>query len=148
MELTIPEKARLKLELLAEAESLAASLRDFMQQTVPQLHEGDDEDIACFTEHFSSAMQRLHDLSEQVAGLHLADNIAPETEPQCERLRLAARDSLEKVDALYKEARKVIEKRREVYQRSLIEARKKQNLSAYLQSSFAGKKAHRYDRHK
>lgn len=148
MELTIPEKARLKLELLAEAESLSSSLHSFMAQTVPMLGEGDDEDITCFTDHFSSAMDRLHQLSDEVSELHLDDNIAPETEPQCERLRQTVRSNLEKVNLLYSTAREIMEKRRDIYHRSLIEARKKQNLSAYLQSTYAGKTVPRYDRHK
>jgi len=147
LDLTTPEKARLKLNLLAEAESLASSLCAFMQETVPLLHEGDDEDIACFTEHFSSAIDRLRDLNEQVDELQASDEIAPETEPNCVRLRKTIRLELEKVDALYVEARKVIERRRDIYQRSLIEARKKQNLSAYLQSSFAGQDPFNYNRH-
>ncbi|MBR4953147.1 MAG: hypothetical protein IKZ30_01385 [Oscillospiraceae bacterium] len=148
MELTSPEKARLKLELMAEAEKLACSLCSFMQQTVPILHEGDDEDIMCFTEHFSSAIDRLRDLNAQVDELNAADQISPETESNCERLRKSIRCELEKVDVLSADARKVIERRRDIYQHSLIEARKKQNLSAYLQSSFAGQDPFSYNRHK
>ena len=148
MELTTPEKARHKLDLIAEAESLASSLRTFMQETVPLLHEGDDEDIACFTEHFSSAIDRLRVLNEQVDLLDAADQISPETEANCARLRKSIRSELEKVDALYADARKVIEKRRDIYQRSLIEARKKQNISSYLHSSFAGQDPFSFNRHK
>ena len=148
MELTTPEKARLKLDLMAEAENLACSLCSFMEQTVPMLHEGDDEDITCFTDHFVSAMERLRSLSARIDELNAEDQIAPDTEANCMRLRKSIRCELDKIDGLHKAALEVIEKRREIYRRSLIEARKKQNLSAYLQSSFAGQDPFSFNRHK
>lgn len=146
MEYTIPEKARQRLELLEESERLATSLRDFMLICVPDLHRGDDEDIISFAEHFAAAMTRLRELSARVTMLSDADCIAPETEPQCEKLRLSIRSSLDIVELKYKQAYKVIEERRDRSHRRLIEARKKQNISAYLQTSHIGKKSYHYER--
>lgn len=140
-----PDKAEQKLELLGQAERLAKALREFMERNIPELPDSEDAELVFFVEQYTAAVSRLKTISNRVAVLNDDDQIDPRTEPQCEQLRVSARANLDVVAALYQECRVVVEERRDMYQRELLKARKKQNLSVYLRSPLIGQSAYQFD---
>ena len=148
MNTVVPDKALQKLELLSQANKLSSALCDFMTTNIPDLAETDDADLVFFTERYVAAMTRLKVLSDRVDQLNAEDHISPETEPQCESLRKSTRENLVVIAEKYTICKAIVEERKARYQQELINARKKQNLSAYLHSSLIGYTGSNYDKTK
>lgn len=145
MDAVVPDKALQKLELLRQANKLSSALCEFMTTNIPELPDSDDSDLIFFTERYVAAMTRLKVLSDRVDELNAEDNITPETEPQCEALRRTTRENLTLIAEKYTICKSIVEERKTRYQQELINARKKQNLSAYLHSSLIGRTGYSYD---
>lgn len=141
----IPEDVKRKLALYEDAAKLSSALRAYVETEADGIDDASDEEIIAFADRVNETVLRLNKISEEIAALDAADNITPETEPSCERLRKTIRQDMEATNQSCSACMNSIQKRRDEYLREMLLARKKTNISAYMKSSFLGYEGYNYD---
>ncbi len=142
----IPEDVKRKLALYEDAAKLSAALRAYVETEAESIDEASDEEIIAFADRVNESVLRLNAISEEIAALDASDNITPETEPSCQKLRRQIRSDMEAMNESCAVCMNSIQTRRDEYLREMLLARKKTNISAYMKSSFLGYEGVNFDK--